>query len=378
MLKKKILIVTERRADYSKFRPIIKEIEQSAKLDYFLIVTGSHLLKEYGQTIRDIEKDGFKITAKFQMYAKQKGDTGREMVSALGKSIVHLSKFVEQLKPDIILSGFDIGANFAAAIVGAHMNKVVVHIEGGEVSGTIDDPIRHATTRFAHIHCVTNSTAATRLVRMGENPKNVYVTGAPGLDEICKIKLFDRDTLIKKYGLENGKDFVLFLFHPDGTNYDSLKEKTLIIIEAILEKKFQLIAFYPNSDSGGLAISEALKTYENKITLVIHAEREEFLSLVSESIVLIGNSSCGIIEAASLGTLVINLGQRQFLRERSSNVTDISIKENEIKDALEKIECSKKQSFKNIYGDGKASERIVKLLSNIDLSSKSTSKINVY
>ena len=184
MLKKKILIVTERRADYSKFRPILKQIEQSPKLDYILIVTGSHLLKEYGQTIHDIKKDKFKITAKFQMYAKQRGDSGGAMVSALGKSIIHLSKLVEQLKPDIILSGFDIGANFAVAIVGAHMNKVVVHIEGGEVSGTIDDPIRHATSRFAHIHCVTNQTAAKRLIRMGENPKSIYVVGNPSLDSI--------------------------------------------------------------------------------------------------------------------------------------------------------------------------------------------------
>ena len=156
-MNKKILIVTERRADYSKFRSIIQEIQKSPKLDYFLIVTGSHLLKEHGHTIRDIKKDGFKITAKFHMYNRKKGDTGREMATAMGRSLIQLSKLVERLKPDIILSGFDIGANFAAAIIGAHMNIIVIHIEGGEVSGTIDDPIRHATTRFAHIHCVTKS-----------------------------------------------------------------------------------------------------------------------------------------------------------------------------------------------------------------------------
>ena len=156
-MKKKILLVTERRADYSKLKPILNLIKNSKKLDYFLVVTGSHLLKEHGNTINEIKKDNFVIHKKFHMYEMNGKDSGSDMVRSFGRAIIELSKIIEKAKPDIILTGFDIGANFAAAIVGAHMNIHVAHIEGGEVSGTIDDSIRHATTKFAHLHFTSNT-----------------------------------------------------------------------------------------------------------------------------------------------------------------------------------------------------------------------------
>ena len=170
-MKKKILIVTERRADYSKFKPILDEIKKSKSLSYVLIVTGSHLLKKHGYTINEIKKDGFKISDQFSMYGSNSLNNGAEMVKSFGKSVIKITSLVEKYNPDIILSGFDIGANLAAAIVGAHMNKVVAHIEGGEVSGTIDESIRHAITKFAHLHFTTNLIASKRLVKMGENKK---------------------------------------------------------------------------------------------------------------------------------------------------------------------------------------------------------------
>ena len=171
------MLVTERRADYTKLKPILDEIKKSKKLDYYLIVTGSHLLKEHGLTINEIRKDGFKIHKKFRMYEEKRKDFGSDMVHSFGRAIIELSKITQKLQPDIMLTGFDIGANFAAAIVGAHMNIHVVHIEGGEVSGTIDDSIRHATTKFAHIHFTSNTDATNRIIKMGENPKNVYTVG---------------------------------------------------------------------------------------------------------------------------------------------------------------------------------------------------------
>ncbi len=187
-MKRKILLVTERRADYTKLRPIIKEISKSTKLDYFLIVTGSHLLTEHGKTINEIKNDGFKITSTFSMFNKTQKDNGAEMTRSFGRAVTKLSDIIEKLKPDIILTGFDIGANFAAAIIGAHMNIIVGHIEGGELSGTIDESIRHAMSKFAHIHFTSNSDATNRLKKMGENSKYIFTVGNTSLDGIKTIK----------------------------------------------------------------------------------------------------------------------------------------------------------------------------------------------
>ncbi len=196
-MKKKIFLVTERRADYTKFRPILKEISKSKKLDYFLIVTGSHLLKEHGKTITEIKNDGFKITSVFHMFKNTKNDTGAEMTRAFGRAIIKLSDIIEKIKPDIILTGFDIGANFAASIIGAHMNIVVAHVEGGEVTGTIDESIRHATSKFAHLHFTSHSDASNRLKKMGENPKYIFTVGNPSLDAIINIKNIPKNILEK-------------------------------------------------------------------------------------------------------------------------------------------------------------------------------------
>ena len=369
-MKKKILLVTERRADYSKFRPIIKEIEQSSKLDYFLIVTGSHLLKEYGQTIQDIKKDGFKITAKFQMYARKKGDTGYDMVSALGKSITHLSKLVEHLNPDIILSGFDVGANFAVAIVGAHMNKVVVHIEGGEVSGTIDDPIRHATTRFAHIHCVTNSSAAKRLIRMGENPKSVHVVGNPSLDSIRTVKKISKNELEKEFKIDLSKPLILVLQHTVTTEIDYVEKNMKKTLDAIRELNIQTILIHGNADAGSRKISKITKN--SKIKQYSTLSFENYVNLLKNSSVLVGNSSSGIMEAPFLHIPSINIGSRQSRRLQATSVINVDHNKIEIKNAIkkalfDKLFISKCKKSKSLYGQGHSSKKIVKILEEINL-----------
>ena len=371
------MIVTERRADYSKFRPIIKELEKSSKLDYFLIVTGSHLLKEYGQTIQDIQKDGFKITAKFQMYAKQKGDTGYEMASALGKSILHLSKLIDQLDPDVILSGFDIGANFAAAIAGAHMNKVVVHIEGGEVSGTIDDPIRHATTRFAHIHCVTNSTAAKRLIRMGENPKSVYVVGNPSLDSIRTVKKIPKNELEKEFKIDLSKPLVIVLQHTVTTELDSVEKNMKKTLDAIKELNIQAILVYGNADAGSRKISQIIKN--SKIKQYSTLSFEKYVNLLRNSSVLVGNSSSGIMEAPFLHIPSINIGSRQSRRLQAISVIDVNYDKNQIKKAIKKAINNKSfltkcKKSKSLYGQGHTSKKIIKILEEINLKKISIQK----
>ncbi len=179
---RKILFVTERRADYSRFKPIIDKIEEDPDLDYDLVVTGIHLLERHGKTIDHIVKDGIKISSIVPMFAEDHEDSGAEMARAAGRFLEKITHELERLKPDIVLTGFDIGANFAVGVAAAHMNIPVGHVQGGEVSGSIDESLRHALSKFAHFHFPANDDAAKRLIRMGENPEYVFTVGCPSLE----------------------------------------------------------------------------------------------------------------------------------------------------------------------------------------------------
>jgi len=198
-MKKSILIITERRADFSRFKPILKLIKKDKKLDYKLIVTGLHLVKKYGYTIREIKKENFKIFSKFKIFDKnyfQKND-GSEMAKAIGVAFIRLPNLIKKSKPDLILSGFDIAANFAVSVVGAHMNIPVAHIQGGEVSGTIDESLRHAMTKFSNFHFTANNETKKRLIKLGEIPKNIFPVGCPSIDALFSEKKVN-NKIIKK------------------------------------------------------------------------------------------------------------------------------------------------------------------------------------
>ena len=370
ILNKKILIVTERRADYSKFRPIIKEIEKSKKMDYCLVVTGSHLLKEYGNTINQIKQDKFKISSKFHMYPKNNKNTNAEMVRSFAKAVNEISKIVEKIKPNIILAGFDIGANFAAAIIGAHMNIVVAHLEGGEVTGTIDESIRHATTKFSHIHFVTNSEAAKRIIKMGENPKLVFVVGNPSLDSIKNIKKISKEKLEKKFELDFSKPYVIILQHTVTSEIETVDKNIKKTIDAIKESGIQSILIYGNADAGSRKISKIIKN--SKIKQFSALSFDEYMNLLKNSAALIGNSSSGIMEAPYWRVPSSNIGSRQSGRLRSSSVINVEYDKNKIKNAVKKAINDKKflakiKNTKNLYGNGNASKNIVSILEKIDL-----------
>ena len=369
-MKRKILLVTERRADYTKLRPILEQISKSEKLDYFLIVTGSHILKEYGKTIDEIKKDGFKITTVFPMFKKTKKDNGAEMTRSFGRAISNLSDIIEKIKPDIILTGFDIAANFAAAIIGAHMNIVVAHLEGGEVTGTIDESIRHATTKFSHIHFVTNSEAAKRIIKMGENPKLVFVVGNPSLDSIKNIKKISKEKLEKKFELDFSKPYVIILQHTVTSEIETVDKNIKKTIDAIKESGIQSILIYGNADAGSRKISKIIKN--SKIKQFSALSFDEYMNLLKNSAALIGNSSSGIMEAPYLRVPSINIGSRQSGRLRSSSVINVEYDKNKIKNAVKKAINDKKflakiKNTKNLYGNGNASKNIVSILEKIDL-----------
>lgn len=380
-MKRKILLVTERRADYTKLRPILEEISKSKKLQYCLVVTGSHLLKEHGLTINEIKSDGFKITETFSMFKKRRKDTGVEMTRSFGRAVMNLSNIIEKIKPDIILTGFDIGANFAAAIIGAHANIIVAHIEGGEVTGTIDESIRHATTKFAHIHFTSNQDASNRLIKMGELPNYVFTVGNTSLDGIKKLKKISKHDLEKKYGLNLNKPLVIILQHTVTSELETIKENILQTIDAVKELNIQAIIIYGNIDTGSQKIAKVIKN--SKIKQYVTILYQDYIGLLNHASALVGNSSSGIIEAPFLHVPSINVGTRQSGRLRSDSIIDVGYNKNEIKNAIKKsIEdknfLKKVKHCKSLYGNGQSAKKIVHILEHIDLNKISVQKMMTY
>ena len=371
---RKIFIITERRADYSRFKPILKLIENDPELDYILTVTGAHLKKELGYTINEIIKDGFDVDYKINMFDDDQ-DNGGAMIRSFSKVAHELTFILEESKPDIILSGFDIGANMAVAITGAHMNIPVGHIQGGEVTGTIDESIRHAMTKFSHFHLASNKDATERLIKMGEKPDYVFDVGCPSIDAILNIN--DDPKVLKKYNLKD--DFFILIQHPVTTEfYDNSKniKETINALKEFIDH--DVIIILPNNDAGYSQIVEQLNSSNFKT--VESLGLSDYINLLKRAQILIGNSSSGIHEASSFNIPVINIGTRQAGRLRPKNVIDVDYSKNQIISAInEGIAIKKnKQIFQNPYGDGKSSERIIKILKEINLDSNLIQKQITY
>jgi len=380
-MKKKILIITERRADYSKLRSLIKAIDESSKLDYFLVVTGSHLLKEYGYTINEIKNDGFKIAAKFNMFSTKREDTGAEMTRSFSKAITHLSRIIEKIKPDIILAGFDIAANFASAIIGAHMNIVVAHLEAGDVTGTIDEPIRHSISKFSHIHFTSNSKSTQRLIKMGENPKLIFTVGSTALDTIKKIKIIPKKQLENEFALDLSKPLIIMMQHTVTTEINKIDKYFIETLKAVKELDFQTLIIYGNADAGSKKLLKAIKN--SKIKNTPNLSYEKYINLLKHATVLVGNSSSGIIEAPFLHISSINIGTRQKGRLAAKTVVNVDYNKNEIKKAILKTIKNKKSlnqvgKAKSLYGDGNSAQKIIRILEKLNLNEISIQKRVTY
>jgi len=378
---KKILIITERRADFSRFKPIIKLIQKDKKLDYQLIVTGLHLVKKYGYTINEINKDKFKIFSKFKMFDNEyfiKND-GAEMVRAIGKVFFNISHLLKKSKPDLILSGFDIAANFAISVAGAHMNIPVAHIQGGEVSGTIDESIRHATSKFSNFHFTANKETKNRLIKLGEIPKNIFPVGCPSIDALLSENLINKKLIKKKIKIDLDETFLLVIQHPVTSEQDTLSQinKTLSVIK---NSKMQHLVVFPNNDSGSKKILQEIK--KTNLNYVPTLTLSEYRTLLSGKMILLGNSSSGIHEAASFKVPVINIGSRQSGRFKPTNVLNVNYSKKEIAKAIKQVKSQnfykKIKNIKNPYGDGKSALKIIQIIKKLNLKNFDTQKKLTY
>lgn len=375
---RKVCYVTGTRADYGLMKNTLQAIHQHPELSLSLLVTGMHLLPAYGETWREIEVDGLAILSKVPVNLT--GGLGVEMATALGEQVIGFTQALQNERPDIVLLLGDRGEMLAGAIAALHLNIPIVHIHGGELSGTVDESVRHAISKLAHYHLTSTKNSRERLIRMGEKPDHIMVTGAPGLDAIYNAELLAREPLFSAYGLDANKSFLLILFHPVVQQAADAAEQTRALLDAVVDSDFQALVIMPNADAGGAKIAQVIEHYDaqQKIQTALHVPRQNFLSLISHADVMVGNSSSGIIEAASLGTPVVNIGDRQQCRERNANVIDVAPVKQDVSAAILRAQEMKGTHWQNVYGDGNASARIIDALATLSLAPDILEKVNAY
>lgn len=376
-LMRRILYVTGTRADFGLMRSSLLMIHGRPGLELGILVTGMHLDSQYGDTIREVESCGISIVARVPV--ELRSDSGSTMAKAIGVEILGMVEAFEQWRPDVVMLLGDRGEMLAGAIAALHLNIPIVHIHGGERSGTVDEPIRHAISKLAHYHFTATVDARERLVRMGEREENIFVTGAPGLDGLVDIQPPVRDEMALGYGFDPLRPIALVIFHPIVQHAELADRQMRALLEGIRRVDgLQALVLMPNADAGGEAIRAVLADPAIGVRVVNHLQRDDFCRWMSVVDVMVGNSSSGIIEAASFHTPVVNVGNRQLGRERSDNVVDVEVDVTEIQCALVQVLAKGRIAVRNIYGDGAAGLRITELLERLPLNRDLLLKCNAY
>ncbi|MHB9143934.1 MAG: UDP-N-acetylglucosamine 2-epimerase [Symbiobacteriia bacterium] len=368
---KNIVYVTGTRADVGLLVHALRFLRTAPGFRVQLVVTGMHLSGHYGLTVRELEAEGFDIAARVDMLIDR--DERIAQGKSLGLAIIGMAQAFEHIKPDVILVLGDRGEMLAATIAAAHMNIPVAHIGGGEISGSIDDSIRHAITKLAHIHFPTSLANAERIRQMGEDPNHIHIIAAPGLDAIRMHDYSGPTDLAATYGIELGQPLTLVMFHPDTTDLQSPGMQARVLAAALADIPGQVAVFEPNSDSGRGEIVEELSRYTERFVTLRHAPRHDYLGMMALARVLIGNSSSGIIEAPSFGLPVVNVGNRQYGRLRGANVQDVPFESRAISDAAARAFSDEHyretvRSARNPYdGDRPSGHAIADVLSAADV-----------
>ena len=369
MKKRTICVVSGARSEYDLLFPILKKIVESKSLELQLIVTSSHLSSEFGMTYKKIEDDGFFINDKIENLLAS--DTKSAIAKSSGLASILLSNSFEKLNPDAVLLLGDRSETHAAATSAMLMDIPIVHIHGGEITeGSSDDKIRHSITKMSGLHFCSTEIHRQRIIQMGEDPLNVFNSGAPGIDNIINSSLILDKQLEEDLGLQfyNTSKTALITYHPEIMTKDSLIKDFNTILECLFESKLNIVFTYANADSGGRRINQMIEDFCKqdlyKYKVFKNLGRIKYLSLMSYVDILIGNSSSGIIEAASFAKPVINIENRQKGRTKNLNVLDSNIKslKSQIEIALSDDFENKIYQMKNIYGDGRASEIIIQKL----------------
>ena len=363
-MKRKVCVVTGTRAEYGLFYPIMRKLQDSDALEMQLVATTMHVSEEFGLTYRQIESDGFRIDEKVENLLAS--DSKGAIAKSTGLATILLSDVFLRLKPDVVLLLGDRFETHAAATTAMLMNIPVGHIHGGEVTeGAVDEKIRHAITKMAYLHFTSTHEYRKRVIQLGESPERVFCTGAPGIDNIINMDLQDRKALEKELQWEIAAPTALFTFHSETLSSIDVKVQIERILQEIETSGINVLFTYANADDGGRTINHAIEQFsrksKNKYHIVKSLGQLKYLSAMKYVDVLIGNTSSGIIEAASFQKPVVNIGNRQQGRLQSGNVINCNIDgiQNAINQALTDDFTNQCMKLVNGYGDGRAAERIV-------------------
>lgn len=375
---RKVCYISGTRADFGLMEAALKAIDADPDLALTILVTGMHLDPAYGSTIEEIRATGLVVTGEAPV--RLSPATGATMARGIGTMLGGFVDHLERERPDLVLLLGDRGEMLAGALAAIHLNIPVAHIHGGERSGTVDEPIRHAISKLSHLHLTTTAGAHDRLIRMGERADRVFVCGAPGLDGLAETPRINREQICAQYGFDPLLPLALMAMHPVLQDAARAGQDARLLTERLLAGGLQVVAVMPNSDAGSDAIREVIAEVRGRANLAVetHLARDRFVACMAAADVFAGNSSSGIIEAATFGTPVINVGSRQRLRERNANVTDVDCTPAAIDSALSTALAGGRLPAENIYGDGRAAGRIVSILRDTPLDAELMRKINVY
>ncbi len=376
--KVRILGVTGIRSEYDIMSSVFRAIAGHPTLELQLVVTGAHLSDAFGHTIDEIRADGFEVAEEVESLLN--ADQASSRVKGLAIQLQGLVQAVARIRPDILLVLGDREEAMSTALVGAYMNIPVAHIAGGDrVIGNVDDQIRHAVTKLAHLHFVTNHESKDRVLRLGEQPFRVFDVGNPGLDRLLEVPVISADEISRRLGflIGEGEPFVMLIQHVISTEIDQAYEQMKASLEAVREMGIKTVVSYPNSDAGGQQLIRAIREYESLPFL--HAARNiprlEFVNLMRRACCLLGNSSAGILEAPLLKLPVINVGNRQRGRLHAENVQFVPHDKDQIMQAVRRaiFDSAYRQQVAactNPYGDGRSSVRIADILATVSLDEK--------
>lgn len=361
--KKTVLIVTGGRADYGLLRPVMHEVMKSKKLTLKVLATGMHTLKKYGYTLNFIKADKIPIAS---VVSVSERDT---MLESLAKEIRGINTYCERYRPDLILVLGDRDEAFAGAIVGGHLGIPVAHLHGGDKTGfVVDEYIRHAITKFSHLHFVATKKSAQRIKLLGEEPWRITLTGGTGLDEMHSFSFASKKVIANKYGLDPAQPWHIVLHHPTSLDSMSMKTQTAGVFRVAATLKGEKIVSLPNADTGSADFLKEIETYRDHkdMHLFKSIPRKDFLNLFKYTTLLIGNSSMGIIDSSFFKIPTVNVGNRQLDREHGVNVVHADYGEASIRRAIKKATSSafrrRIAGMKSPYGDGHAAEKIVRAI----------------
>lgn len=375
---RRVALVVTARPSYARIKTALRAIKKHADLELQLIVAASALLDRYGSIVKYIEDDGFDIAAR--VFIVLEGENLITSAKSTGLGIMELATIFDNLRPDVAVTVADRFETLATAVAASYMNIPVAHVQGGEITGSIDEKVRHAVTKLSNLHFASTEKAAERLIRMGEEEASVFVTGCPSIDlaaEVLQNPEMDFDPFEKYGGVGSMADlsegYIVVMQHPVTTQFGESRSQISETLDAVEASGLPAMWFWPNLDAGADGISRGLRVFREQgrgssFHYFKNMEPEDFLRLIYHSRAIVGNSSVGIRESAFLGVPAVNIGERQAGRERGSNVLDVAHKSGQIRTAIEKQAANGRFPSLDLYGDGHAGERIADLLASVELT----------